>query len=61
MESGQVCLKPRLATVKTQPKITLTSPRVVLAWMLEHGLEGTVRGYGSDGRDAALFARMSVN
>ena len=37
------------------------SPPAVLAWMLEHGLEGTLRGYGSHGREAARFARMSVS
>ena len=37
------------------------SPPSVLAWMLEHGLEGTLQAYGSSGQEAAKFARMSVS
>ena len=37
------------------------SPPAVLAWMLEHGLEGTLQAYGSSGQEAAKFARMSIS
>lgn len=37
------------------------SPPSVLAWMLDHGLEGTLKAYGSSGQEAAKFARMSVS
>ncbi|MGA0234760.1 MAG: hypothetical protein ACO3NE_04140 [Alphaproteobacteria bacterium] len=37
------------------------SPPSVLAWMLDHGLDGTLRAYGSSGQEAAKFARMSVS